>query len=1206
MRFAGRALLVLLLCLNAGPGLAQTAQIVAGAKSKSPLLQKFFTEFDLPASAEAADRQLHHSPDDAVALLVRMEVAELQERPEVVLDSALRLCGLPVATELQELASSRILQHAGNTQAFNSVRRRIKLAATAGNTCTFNLRLALVAAANDGASIDLDQAARSGGLITRWRIVGPFGHYNNVDFERHWAPESDRILRAQYADDAEGVSTVNPRNASLTHSSPTSALSAEQFWFRDGMITLPKYFSSSGVFYATADMEVPVRGHSQIDVLSSGTYEVFIDGKSSLLHDSRYVAGTNRDSSIVLLTAGRHHVLVKFTADAAPLSVAIHPQFRELDQQKPPLPPSAEDYVKILAQYFRGDLTRMENLLSKDGNRNIGYASYMQALLYSASDDHSPRADAAWKTVAAAQSSALLACLKSAENAIERGQTEAARPGIMTVLAERPQSETALQLAFGISRGNQVDAPALLGRLLELHPSCTRLAEAVKFYNAAAEQDKARKIEQQLARCAPESLEYARLLSESGRHSAAAAYLQELITRNPLHRAARRFLIEQLLLDNQIGAASLQAKQLRDIAVNASNYARLAENPAAIQDSTSQRAEDFKNGDEFYVPYRRDGLEIVRGAAQRSFSGGAAVILLLDKTMLVRHDGSVSVYVHRITRPLNKEGITRYGEVMLPRGADLLELRTIKASGEIIEPELTQQKPTISMPALEPGDAIEEEYVTHYPEQAQMPESTGSHSFGSFAAPILYSRFVLLSPSDSKPKMQVREQSGPPQPLVGENNGSTVRIWERANIAQTIAEPFLPSTNLLPTVVVVMGENTRDRLRDELIEATRPGIHVNEAWAELNLPQSAGELEKAKRIYWYLVGKIDSTGQAWAGNPAEDALASGQGSRTMALLALARYAGLKAGLLLARKVDQTCGKDHDLSCYTEPLVRFWLANGEAVDVDAESDNSAFGDLSPSLESKDALFVPLLAEDVRKPEIVALITRPADDKSVAEGDLSFHEGDLVANIQVQLGAVRAQEIRSMLRNASERERQSFFEQLAMRIFSGATAVSGTAINENNPEQPLKLSLKCTAPQFISRQSGILEIDQLAPALGLATLYAKDPTRKFPLYIESLFFESTVFHLHLPVEINLRSVPSDFTGKTEFGEYTLRFSRSTRQVDIHRAFRIPVQVVGPEKYPAFVKFSLAIDEAERQRISLEVLKDSANAPAGNRSPMISRKN
>jgi len=163
---------------------------------------------------------------------------------------------------------------------------------------------------------------------------------------------------------------------------------------------------------------------------------------------------------------------------------------------------------------------------------------------------------------------------------------------------------------------------------------------------------------------------------------------------------------------------------------------------------------------------------------------------------------------------------------------------------------------------------------------------------------------------------------------------------------------------------------------------------------------------------------------------------------------------------------------------------------------------------------------------------------------------------------------------------------------MRIFPGAASVTGTAAHENDPEQPLKLSIRCTVPQFVNWQSGAAEIDQLAPALGLATLYAKAPSRKFPLLIDSLFFESTIFHLHLRDGMEVHSLPADFAERTEFGEYTLRFVRMPYQVDIHRDFRIPVQVIAPEKYGAFVSFALRIDEAERQRISLETRKDAAS--------------
>ena len=270
------------------------------------------------------------------------------------------------------------------------------------------------------------------------------------------------------------------------------------------------------------------------------------------------------------LTAGHQRILVKFTADAAPLSVAFHPQFQRVSRANSSLPQLLKEYTQEMIAYFHGDFTEMARLLSANSAHDAVYLQYLRALLYSAAEDHSPRADAEWKAVAAAQPAALLARLKSAENAVERGQNEAARTDVMSILAERPQSETALQLAFSLSRHNQIEAPTLLSRLLESHPSCARLAEAVKFYNSTAEQDKARRMEQQLEKCSPESLYYARLLSESGRHSAAAAYLQQIVTRNPWHRVARRFLVEQLAADNQLSAAKLQARQLSGIAVNAS------------------------------------------------------------------------------------------------------------------------------------------------------------------------------------------------------------------------------------------------------------------------------------------------------------------------------------------------------------------------------------------------------------------------------------------------------------------------------------------------------------------------------------------------------------------------------------------------------------------------------------------------------------
>ena len=147
------------------------------------------------------------------------------------------------------------------------------------------------------------------------------------------------------------------------------------------------------------------------------------------------------------------------------------------------------------------------------------------------------------------------------------------------------------------------------------------------------------------------------------------------------------------------------------------------------------------------------------------------------------------------------------------------------------------------------------------------------------------------------------------------------------------------------------------------------------------------------------------------------------------------------------------------------------------------------------------------------------------------------------------------------------------------------MSGSSVHADDPEHPLELTLHCTVSQLLNvSQNGSVDLDQLVPALGLRALYAKSVTRKFPLYIDSVLFESTTFHLRLPSELQVLALPSEFTARNEFGEYSVRFSSTPQQINIQREFKIPVQVIPPEKYEVFASFARQIDDAERRRISL----------------------
>ncbi|MGE5322791.1 MAG: DUF3857 domain-containing protein, partial [Actinomycetota bacterium] len=909
-------------CFLAVTGSAQQAQ--GSREREAPesqagrqLQQEFFSNFNLVGSAAAANQLLNRYPGDVTALFIRMETAALRQQTESVLDSALRLCTMPAPPEIQEIASSRILENAANSRVFDDVLQRVGLAMEEDNACTFNLRLAIVAAAADGArKLDLDKTAESAGLLTRWRIAGPFGRFSYLDFDRRWPAESGEFWK--------------PGRAAV-----------QQFWFRDGMVPLPEYFLSSGVFYAASNVRTRNRGASQLDVLSPGPYTIFVDGRKVLTKDSRYTMGGNRESLILHLQTGRHRVLVKFTADAAPFSLDLHPVFTHRSAEVPSLPlsPAFSAYLRALLAYFRGDLNRVEQIAASVPNQDCGPFLYLRALLWSAVDDHSSRAGAAWETLKKTHPAAMLARIRAAEFALRAGAKPGLRADVEDLLQRRPDSEEVNELSLRVAQEDTGATAQAFTRLLALHPSCARLSEALRFYSSQGDQTVAQNTEEQLARCAPESMDYARVLSDSGRHKEAAIILQQKLAHNPWNRSARRMLVEQLVLSNALSQARMPADRLRRLSPGNRFYADIAADPLKVLDSNSARAKGFVAGNEFYAKYRWYGVKLAREAASnKSTEGEATVILLADHVLKIHADGAASLYSHRVVRLLNREAIRQYGQITVPGSAELLELRTIKADGRVIEPELTNRRPAISMPALDPGDVIDEEFVSRYPDWRLLPSGSFLFEFGSTEAPVMRSRLVLIGPRTDD--MHVERRNGMPQPDTTEISGNRlVRIWRMDLLPPLPREPFsLPGE--LPAIDVMAGKPI-DRLREALMESTRIGPHIMEGVLSQNTASNLSEREKALRLYRFVTGRIDSTGPDFAANPAEDSLAAGEGSRTAVLLAMAHATGMKAALLLARKIDRECAPS--LDCYNRPLVRFRV-DGEIIDADAEADDLAFGAL----------------------------------------------------------------------------------------------------------------------------------------------------------------------------------------------------------------------------------------------------------------------
>jgi hypothetical protein len=424
-------------------------------------------------------------------------------------------------------------------------------------------------------------------------------------------------------------------------------------------------------------------------------------------------------------------------------------------------------------------------------------------------------------------------------------------------------------------------------------------------------------------------------------------------------------------------------------------------------------------------------------------------------------------------------------------------------------------------------------------------------------------------------------------------------VWERDDIAQSVQEVSLPPADVLPTVRVIPAQergwaDVRDFYRDLLISATRTGPQVE---AAARAVAGNTEEDKARAIYHGVASKVRSSAGSLADGEvptAEETLASRVGSRTVALVAIARAAGLHAEVLLARSAGASKPTLASPQAYSRPLVLIRLKKQggaeRAIALDAETEGSGFGALSPTIELGDALLVPIGPSPgaaLATARIVPVPGTPRAERSIAEGDVSFDpDGTLIAKIEIRMGAWRGAQMRSVLRGIEPGGRKHFFEQLAMRIFAGASDAEGEVLHEDDPDQPLEIRLSCRASRFLNLAAGSADLDQLVPALGLRKMYVNLVPRKFPLFVDTPLVESATFRVRLPEGVQISHLAPSQQVESEFGNYAVQFRQlAPGQFEVRREFRIPVQVVRPEQYEAFTRFAWRIDHAERQRLSVE---------------------
>jgi hypothetical protein len=164
----------------------------------------------------------------------------------------------------------------------------------------------------------------------------------------------------------------------------------------------------------------------------------------------------------------------------------------------------------------------------------------------------------------------------------------------------------------------------------------------------------------------------------------------------------------------------------------------------------------------------------------------------------------------RSRRVFDKKGIAKFGERASRPTPEVVRLRTARRDSRILEPESIPEKEGISLPGLEPGDAVEIDYLRGLaPRGPDLPGySLGAFFFRDDETPMGESTLEVRTPG--APEVHAHNLDLPPSALSRESEGFRFRYSAR-DVKPQLGEPHQTSeSETLPWVQLGIGAGQKE------------------------------------------------------------------------------------------------------------------------------------------------------------------------------------------------------------------------------------------------------------------------------------------------------------------------------------------------------------------------------------------------------------
>jgi cellulose synthase operon protein C len=802
--------------------------------------------------------------------------------------------------------------------------------------------------------------------------------------------------------------------------------------------------------------------------------------------------------------------------------------------------------------------------------------------------------------------------LERAEAAVRRASGRAAPSGSAVQASVRPADAAPLPARLSLAwarlldaRGNPAAARRRVEAALAVQPSrCDGQQLAWQLARRDGGVRELAPIAERLRRCPDGIATSAAFERDRGNLARAEELFAALARARPAQAAALQSLAEVQNSRGEIAAAvqSLEAaaqlaprsaEPLRRMAgvldgahdAEAAARARARALARAPGDLQLRRQLSLGRAEKLLAWSDRDGLAIARDASIGAPAGASAVRLLDQGAAEFFPDGGGAERVHTVARVFDKKGVAKFGEAQIPGDAQILHLRTIKKDGRTLEPESIPEKETITLPALEPGDAVEIDYLR--PLALRGPDVPGATLAGFFfrddETPMVESTYEVRAPPGTPLAIDAHGFTADPLDKLPDG---TVR-WRRTvrNVAPLPAEPHQPGeSEVMPWVQVGWGAGQDDLVRSVADWAL---LRTRRASATDELARKAGgksPRERAERIYEAVVSAVRGRSQGTDfGASAANVLAQGRGNRLVALKAALASAGIGSHIVLARTFAQDAGAYRfprgDL--YGWALLRIDLPGGPAW-IDPSFRLSPFDDVPAFARGQDAWVVPELGEE---PQHVRLpVSGQPDGHDVgfslaidAEGVASGEGRDVHKGFD-------AAALRDALERLDDPQRKQAVESMLGRSLRGLELLSLGVDGETTPSGPATLLYEVRV-QLARRDANRLLVPASLMPQRLSRRWVQKAERTATLVLDSPEDQSVRAEIALPAGKRMRGLAKDVELRTPFGQYRWRAREERGRLLVEESLSLPQQRISPAQYAAFADFCRRVDDAQSQELALE---------------------